>query len=67
MPPLFLKSCPKTYILETHRSRPPAETLAFITRLEKTVGKLDIRDAEQDDRIGLPVFHLPTDPAGTSP
>lgn len=56
MPPLPLKSCPKTYILETHRSRPPAETLAFITRLEETVGMLDVRDAMADDRLGLPVF-----------
>ncbi|NPU85769.1 MAG: methanogenesis marker 1 protein [Syntrophaceae bacterium] len=56
MPPLSLKPCPKAYILETHRSRPPAETLAFITRLEEKVGMLDIRDAERDDRIGLPVF-----------
>jgi thioglycine synthase len=56
MPPLPLKPCPKTYILETHRSRPPAETLAFINRLEETVGMLDVRDAAGVDRIGLPVF-----------
>jgi len=56
MPPLSLKSCPKAYILETHRSRPPAETLAFIARLEETVGMLDVRDAVEYDRLGLPVF-----------
>ncbi len=56
MPPLPLKPCPKTYILETHRSRPPAETLAFVRRLEEAVGMLDILDASGIDRIGLPVF-----------
>lgn len=56
MPPFSLKPCPKTYILETHRSRPPAETLAFIARLEETVGMMDVRDAVGDDRIGIPVF-----------
>jgi ribosomal protein S12 methylthiotransferase accessory factor len=56
MPPFSLKPCPKTYILETHRSCPPAETLALIARLEETVGMLEVRDAAGDDRIGIPVF-----------
>ncbi|MDI9570634.1 MAG: YcaO-like family protein [Pseudomonadota bacterium] len=54
--PLQLRPCPKRYILDTHRSRPPEETLAFIAAMRETLGMEDFRDATSEDRIGLPVF-----------
>jgi len=54
--PLQLRSCPKIYIRETHRSRTPVETFQFIDRTRELVGITAIRDATDVDRIGLPVF-----------
>ena len=54
--PFQLRSCPKKYILDTHRSRTPEETLAFIATMKEALGMEDFRDATAGDRIGLPVF-----------
>jgi ribosomal protein S12 methylthiotransferase accessory factor len=51
-----LRPCPKAYILETHRSRAPADTLRFIEGMKETLGMKSFRDATALDRIGLPVF-----------
>jgi ribosomal protein S12 methylthiotransferase accessory factor len=56
MAEITLKSCPKVYILETHRSKAPADTLRFIEGMKETLGMQSFRDATAIDRIGLPVF-----------
>jgi ribosomal protein S12 methylthiotransferase accessory factor len=56
MAKITLKPCPKVYILETHRSRAPADTLRFIEGMKATLGMKSFRDATSIDRIGLPVF-----------
>jgi ribosomal protein S12 methylthiotransferase accessory factor len=53
---ITLKPCPKVYILETHRSRAPADTLRFIDGMKETLGMKSFQDATSLDRIGLPVF-----------
>lgn len=55
-PPLALKSCPKAYIHDTHRSRTPDETLRFIQETRDLVGMQGFTDATGADRIGIPVF-----------
>ncbi len=55
-PHLKLHPCPKKYILDTHRSRVPEDTLQFIAAMKNTLGMEDFRDATEEDRIGLPVF-----------
>ncbi len=54
--PLILKSCRKTYIHDTHRSKTPDETLRFIHETRKLVGMQGFTDATGIDRIGIPVF-----------
>ena len=54
--PLVLKSCPKAYIHDTHRSKTPDETLRFIQETKELVGMEDLTDATGADRIGIPVF-----------
>jgi len=51
-----LKSCPKTYIKETHRSKTPEETRRFVETMTSVLGMLDFRDITGLDRIGIPVF-----------
>jgi ribosomal protein S12 methylthiotransferase accessory factor len=53
---ITLKPCPKVYILETHRSKSPADTLRFIEGMKETLGMKSFQDATSLDRIGLPVF-----------
>ncbi|HPL63235.1 MAG TPA: YcaO-like family protein [Syntrophales bacterium] len=53
---ISLKPCPKVYILETHRSKTPESTLAFVKRIRETVEMKSFRDATEVDRIGIPVF-----------
>jgi len=55
-PHLKLRPCPKKYILDTHRSRAPEDTLQFIATMKNILGMDDFRDATEEDRIGLPVF-----------
>ncbi len=56
MPSITLKECPKVYVLETHRSKTPADTLQFVERIRETAGMLDFRNATEVDRIGIQVF-----------
>ncbi len=56
MAEITLTRCPKAYILETHRSRSPADTLRFIAGMKETLGMKSFQDATALDRIGLPVF-----------
>jgi ribosomal protein S12 methylthiotransferase accessory factor len=56
MPSITLKECLKVYILETHRSKTPADTLQFIERIKQTAGMLSFRNATEVDRIGIQVF-----------
>jgi putative methanogenesis marker protein 1 len=56
MTSMILKSCPKVYILETHRSRTPDATLHFIESMKDLVGMLGFRESSGLDRIGIPVF-----------
>ncbi|MDD5475221.1 MAG: YcaO-like family protein [Syntrophales bacterium] len=53
---LQLKSCPKVYIMETHRSREPSDTLRFIESIRDKAGMQSFLDATSLDRLGLPVF-----------
>jgi ribosomal protein S12 methylthiotransferase accessory factor len=56
MTKFLLRPCPKIYILETHRSRAPADTLRFIEGMKEILGMKSFRDATSLDRISLPVF-----------
>ena len=56
MAKIVLKPCPKVYILETHRSKAPADTLHFIEGMKTALGMHSFQDATSLDRIGLPVF-----------
>jgi putative methanogenesis marker protein 1 len=56
MAEIKLNPCPKVYILETHRSKSPADTLLFIDGMKETLGMKSFQDATHLDRIGLPVF-----------
>lgn len=56
MAKIELKACPKAYILETHRSMSPADTLRFVAGMKETLGMQSFQDATPLDRIGLPVF-----------
>jgi ribosomal protein S12 methylthiotransferase accessory factor len=51
-----LKSCPKTYIKETHRSKTPDETRRFVETMTSVLGMRDFRDITDLDRLGIPVF-----------
>ncbi|MDD5168977.1 MAG: YcaO-like family protein [Syntrophales bacterium] len=53
---ITLKHCQKVYILETHRSKSPADTLQFIEGMKNILGMQLFTDATDIDRIGLPVF-----------
>jgi ribosomal protein S12 methylthiotransferase accessory factor len=56
MAPITFKSCPKVYIHETHRSKPPGDTLRFVEGMRDLLGMRDFREATALDRIGIPVF-----------
>ena len=56
MASITLKECPKVYILETHRSKTPADTLQFVERIKETAGMMSFRNATEVDRIGIQVF-----------
>ena len=56
MPGIVLKSCPKVYMLETHRSKTPADTLRFVERVKEATGMMSFRNATEVDRIGIQVF-----------
>jgi thioglycine synthase len=56
MAPIVLKSCPKVYIHETHRSKPPGDTLKFVEGMRNLLGMRDFREATGLDRLGIPVF-----------
>jgi len=56
MPKITLKACPKAYILETHRHRPPDSTLHFVEGMKDLLGMKDFREATYIDRTGIPVF-----------
>ncbi len=56
MAKITLKSCPKVYILETHRSKTPDSTLRFVEKVKETAGMLSFRNATDVDRIGISVF-----------
>ena len=56
MAPITFKSCPKVYIQETHRSKPPSDTLRFVEGMRELLGMRDFREATDLDRIGIPVF-----------
>jgi ribosomal protein S12 methylthiotransferase accessory factor len=56
MAKISLKTCPKVYILETHRSKTPDSTLRFVEKVKETAGMLSFRNASDVDRIGIPVF-----------
>lgn len=53
---IHLKECPKVYVLETHRSKTPNDTLQFVERIREAVGMLSFRNATDVDRIGIQVF-----------
>ena len=56
MTSITFKSCPKVYIQETHRSKPPSDTLRFVEGMRELLGMRDFREATALDRIGIPVF-----------
>lgn len=56
MAPITFKSCPKLYIHETHRAKPPDDTLRFVGGMRDLLGMQDFREATALDRIGIPVF-----------
>jgi len=56
MASITLKECPKVYILETHRSKTPGDTLQFVERIKETAGMMSFRNATEVDRIGIQVF-----------
>ncbi|WNY24959.1 YcaO-like family protein [Methanolapillus millepedarum] len=51
-----LKSCPKVYQKETHRSRSPDETFGFVEGLIETAGITRVADITKLDRLNIPVF-----------
>jgi len=53
---ITLTPCPKTYIRETHRSRSPDETHAFVQGMAQAVGMEHVREVTDLDRIGIPVY-----------
>ena len=56
MSKITLKPCPKAYILETHRHRPPDSTLHFVEGMKELLGMRDFQEATRIDRTGIPVF-----------
>ena len=56
MSKITLKPCPKAYILETHRHRPPDSTLHFVEGMKNLLGMKDFQEATHIDRTGIPVF-----------
>lgn len=56
MPKIILKPCPKAYILETHRHRPPDSTLHFVEGMKELLGMKDYREVTHIDRTGIPVY-----------
>ena len=56
MAKIILNNCPKTYILETHRSKSPEATHKFIEGMKESLGMKEFRETTDLDRIGIPVF-----------
>jgi len=53
---LALRSVKKGYVLDTHRIRPPAETLSLARRAAPTAGITRVAEITGLDRLGIPVF-----------
>ncbi len=53
---LELKSCPKNYIVGTHRVVPPDQTLSWIKPKIEVVGITRIANITGLDRVGIPVY-----------
>lgn len=56
MEKIILNECKKVYTLETHRARVPNATLQFVQSKQEILDMKSLRDATDDDRIGIPVF-----------
>jgi ribosomal protein S12 methylthiotransferase accessory factor len=53
---LILKHAPKGYVLDTHRSKPPEETLKSAKKAASAAGITRVADITGLDRLGIPVF-----------
>lgn len=53
---LVLKSVKKGYLLDTHRIRPPSETLGVIRKAAPLAGITRVAEITGLDRLGIPVF-----------
>jgi putative methanogenesis marker protein 1 len=53
---LLLKSLKKGYLLDTHRIRPPAETLGIARKAAPQAGITRVAEITGLDRLGIPVF-----------
>jgi len=53
---LILKHTPKGYVLDTHRSKPPEETLKSARKVAGAAGITRVADITGLDRLGIPVF-----------
>ncbi len=63
MSAIKLKSCPKVYIHETHRSKFPEDTLHFVEGMRNLLGMRDFRDATGAGPHRHPRLHLLAPPA----
>ncbi|MCL2863801.1 MAG: YcaO-related McrA-glycine thioamidation protein [Methanimicrococcus sp.] len=50
------KSCPKSYLKETHRVKSPEETLEIVSSLTEAAGITRVADITKLDRLNIPVF-----------
>ncbi|MGA2572662.1 MAG: YcaO-related McrA-glycine thioamidation protein [Candidatus Methanomethylicaceae archaeon] len=53
---LILNHALKEYVLDTHRSKPPGETLKSARKAESAAGITRVADITGLDRLGIPVF-----------
>src|SRR5512136_1358882 len=53
---LTLRSVKKGYVLDTHRVRPPVETLSLARRAAPMAGITRVAEITGLDRLGIPVF-----------
>lgn len=53
---LILKHTPKVYVLDTHKSKPPEETLKSARKVASAAGITRVADITGLDRLGIPVF-----------
>lgn len=53
---LTLRSVKKGYVLDTHRSRPPSETLTLARKAAPLAGITRVAEITGLDRLGIPVF-----------